>query len=355
MQDHYQVLGVDRKATPEEIKKAYRKLARKYHPDRNPDDEKAEARFKEISQAHDILGDPEKRKEYDSSATQGPFGGGAPFQAPGVEDIIFNIFGGGSGSASGATFRPLEERGRDFEVSADLTFAQSIHGAKIRVQVPVEARCGTCHGSGAKPGSKTSLCPACEGRGLEEARQGMFSITHPCSRCGGSGTTIEDPCDKCHGSGILHELKAYRVQIPAGVHEGSRVRLPGKGEASRSGGEPGDLYVICHVETSAIFTRQGNDLEVTVPISVAEALLGADITVPTLSGQKKLRVKAGSKSGSKLRLRGEGPPRLKGARGDIFYRLDVEIPILSEEQQVAVRALEKVLPPAKREHLLRKK
>jgi molecular chaperone DnaJ len=358
--DYYKALGVDKKASAEEIKKAYRKLARRYHPDRNPDDKQAEERFKEISQAHDVLGDPEKRKQYDSGS--GPFAtGGGPgggfggfgnfdFDASSMSDILSNLFGGagGAGGARGQRQRPRPERGGDLEAQVSISFDQAIAGAQVPLSVPMRAVCETCHGTGAKPGTTPSVCPRCEGRGIETQGQGMFSISQPCSRCGGSGTVIEDPCPTCHGSGAVRTVKRLRVNIPAGVREGSRIRLAGKGEPGRNGGPPGDLYLITHVSRSPVFTRKGANLEVEVPLSIPEALRGADVQVPTLSGTKTLRVRPGTTHGTVQRLRGEGPPKLASgsppARGDIHYRFVIDVPeTLDSEQREAVDALSKVM------------
>ena len=359
--DYYKVLGVDKKATPEEIKKAYRKLAREYHPDANPDDAKAEARFKEISQAHDVLSDPDKRKQYD--AASGPFGfaqgggpgGGSPFagfdfDAGSMGDILSNLFGGAggagsSGGARGQRQRPRNERGRDLEAEVTIGFDQAVSGAQIPLSVPTAATCTTCNGTGAKPGTQPTVCPRCEGRGIETQGQGMFSISQPCGRCGGSGTVIEDPCPTCSGSGAVRTVKRYRVNIPAGVKEGSRIRLAGKGEPGRNGGQPGDLYVVTHVTPSPVFTRKGDNLEVEVPLTIPEALRGAEVEVPTLNGRKRLRVKAGTPHGTVQRLRGEGPPHLgSSGRGDIHYRFIIDVPAkLNKEQKAAVDALAGVM------------
>ncbi len=351
--DYYATLGVDKKATPEEIKKAYRKLARQYHPDRNPDDKQAEARFKEISQAHDVLGDPEKRKQYDSGT--GAFAAGSPgggfggfgnfdFDASSMGDILSNLFGG---SASGRKVRskPRPERGADLQTEVSISFDQAISGAKIPLSVPTSTTCGTCRGTGAKPGTAPRVCPQCQGRGIETQGQGMFSISQPCSRCRGAGTIIEDPCPTCHGSGAVRTLKRYRVNIPPGVKEGSRIRLPGKGEPGQHNGPPGDLYVITHVSASQIFTRKGENVEVDVPLSIPEALSGAEVKVPTLNGTKTLRVAPGTTHGTVQRLRGEGPPHLSGpGRGDIHYRFLIDVPDkLTDKQRDAVQALAKVL------------
>jgi molecular chaperone DnaJ len=352
--DYYKTLGVDKKATPEEIKKAYRKLARKYHPDQNPDDKQAEARFKELSQAHDVLGDPEKRKQYDSGS--GPFATGAgpgggfggfgnfDFDASSMGDILSNLFGG---STSGRRVRtkPRAEKGSDLEAQVSITFDQAVSGAQVPLQVPMHASCPTCHGTGAKPGTAPSVCPRCEGRGIETQGQGMFSISQPCSLCGGTGTVIEDPCPTCNGAGAVRTVKKLRVNIPAGVREGSRIRLAGKGEPGRNGGPHGDLYLITHVEPSQLFTRKGDNLEVEVPLTIPEALRGAEVQVPTLTGTKTLRVKPGTAHGTVQRLRGEGPPKLGGKeKGDIHYRFVIDVPQnLSKEQESAIEELSKTL------------
>jgi molecular chaperone DnaJ len=352
--DYYKALGVEKKASADEIKKAYRKLARRYHPDRNPDDKQAEERFKEVSQAYDVLGDPEKRKQYDSGT--GPFATGGPgggfggfgnfdFDASSMGDILSNLFGGG-GRAQRQ--RPRAERGADLEASVSISFDQAIAGAQVPLSVPMRATCETCHGTGAKPGTTPIVCPRCEGRGIETQGQGMFSISQPCSRCGGAGTVIEDPCPTCHGTGAVRTVKKLRVNIPAGVREGSRIRLPGKGEPGRRGGPPGDLYLITHVTPSPVFVRKGDNFEVEVPLTIPEALTGAEVQVPTLSGTKTLRVRPGTKHGTVQRLRGEGPPKLGSAtppeRGDIHYRFVIDVPDkLDAEQQKAVEALSQVM------------
>jgi len=353
--DYYKTLGVDKKATPEEIKKAYRKLARKYHPDTNPDDKQAEERFKEISQAHDVLGDPEKRKQYDSGS--GPFAtGGGPgggfggfgnfdFDASSMGDILSNLFGGGpaggGGGRAGAGRRARVERGNDLEAQVSISFDQAISGAQIPLSVPMRTTCGTCHGTGAKPGTTPVVCPRCEGRGVESQGQGMFSISQPCSRCGGSGTVIEDPCPTCKGSGAVRTVKRMRVN----------VRLAGKGEPGPGGGPPGDLYLVVHVAPSPVFARKGNNLEVEVPLTIPEALRGAEVQVPTLNGSKTLRVAPGTKHGTVQRLRGEVPPTPGSgkppARGDIHYRFLIDVPKeLSAEQADAVEAFAKTLDGA---------
>ena len=352
--DLYSVLGVEKKASPAEIKKAYRKLARQYHPDRNPGDKQAEERFKEISAAYDVLGDADKRKQYDRGGFftgTGPGGGagGPNFDAGSFSDILSNLFGGGAGGGGGAgrtgARGPRAERGRDLEAEVSISFEQSVEGAQIPLTVPTSQRCGTCHGTGAKPGTSPKVCPRCQGRGIESQGQGLFSISQPCSRCGGTGAIIEDPCPTCEGAGSVRTVKKYRVNIPAGVREGSRVRLAGKGEPGRNGGPAGDLYVITRVSESPVFKRKGDNVEVEVPLTLPEALRGAEIEVPTLDGRKTLRVPAGTRPGSVQRLRGEGPKRLgKTGRGDIHYRFVLDLPDkLTAEQEAAVDDLAKVL------------
>ncbi len=354
--DYYAALGVAQNASQDEIKKAYRKLARQHHPDRNPGNQDAETRFKEISAAYDVLGDPDKRKQYDSGTGQFATGGPGPggpggfagfdFDAGSMGDILSNLFGGGAGGARGRRGRQQPQRGRDLEAEVKISFDQAISGAQVSLSVPTTSTCPTCHGTGAKPGTTPKVCPRCEGRGIETEGQGMFSISQPCSRCGGAGTVIEDPCATCKGSGSVRTVKRYRVNIPAGVKDGGRIRLPGKGEPGRRGGPSGDLFVLTHVTPSPIFKRKGEHLEVEVPLTVPEALLGAEVEVPTLAGRKTLRVPPGTKHGTVQRLRGEGPPKPGGAaqRGDIHYRFVIEVPSkLTSEQHQAVDALSHVL------------
>src|SRR3984885_2458331 len=353
--DYYKVLGVGKGASDEEIKKAYRKLARKYHPDRNAGDKKAEERFKEISQAHDVLSDPDKRKAYDRGS--GPFGSftGGNFDpssfSGGFGDILSGLFGRGGGRGGGRGQggvrggQPRQARGRDLETEVSLDFDQAVNGAQIPLAVPTSQPCPTCNGSGAKPGTVPKVCPVCNGRGLESQSQGIFSMSQPCSNCHGAGTVIEDPCATCGGSGAQRSVRRMRVNVPAGVRDGSRIRLAGKGEPGLRGAEPGDLYVITRVSESPVFKRVSDNLEVEVPLTIPEALQGAVIEVPTLNGSKRLRVPAGTRHGTVQRLRGEGPSRLNGkGRGDIHYRFTIEVPAsLSSEQSEAVDRLSQVM------------
>src|SRR5215216_4872663 len=358
VKDPYQTLGVDRKASDEEIKKAYRKLARQYHPDRNAGDKAAEERFKEVQEAYSILSDPEKRKTYDSGG--GIFGGGfdpGAFRTGGgfggFGDILSDLFGGvGGRGGPGRATRP--ERGRDLETEVHVSFDQAMEGAQIPVSVPLSAPCPTCHGTGAQPGTSPTICSRCNGRGVEAESQGLFSISQPCRQCGGTGTEISDPCPTCGGSGSTRQVKRYRVNIPAGIRDGSRVRLAGKGEAGPRGGPPGDLYVVTRVGESPIFKRKGDNLEVEVPITIPEAIRGATIEVPTLNATKRIRVPPGTQHGTVQRLRGEGPPKLNGrGRGDMHYRLLIDVPnSLSKEQAEVVDELATVIDGNPREGLL---
>lgn len=354
--DLYGVLGVSKKASQEEIKKAHRKLVRQYHPDRNPDDKQAEDRFKEIQAAYDILGDEEKRKEYDSGGGMfGGFGsgGGSPFGQGGAQgspfgqggpsgfgDLFSTIFSRGGGEAAGP------ERGRDLETDARISFDDAMSGTQLTVTIPKSERCPTCSGSGAEPGTSPETCPRCDGRGVEAQGQGFFSISQPCPQCQGTGQIIPSPCHTCGGSGLTHQTKRYKVNIPAGVRDGTRIRVAGKGEAGVRGAPSGDLFVTIQVAPSPVFKRlDDGNLEVEVPISVAEAMRGDTIEVPTLSGTKRIRVKAGTQNGAIQRLRGEGPPRAGGKnRCDIRYRLNVVIPKeLTDDQRRAVDQLAETL------------
>ncbi len=356
MPDHYDTLGVKKGASEEEIKKAYRGLARKFHPDANPGDDQAEERFKQIQEAYSVLSDQEKRKQYDAG---GMFGGGgaggfrfdpSTFRsgASSFGDMLSDLFNRGGGG--------VRAPGRDLETEVSLSFAQAVQGTQVSVNVPTEAPCPTCHGSGAKPGTSPKTCPNCQGRGIETQGQGMFSLTQPCHVCGGRGTVIDEPCETCHGRGVTDQVKRYRVKIPAGVRDGSRIRIAGKGEPGAGGAPSGDLYVVTRVAPSPIFRRKGDNLEVDVPITIVEAVRGGTVDVPTLSGTKKIRVPAGTADGSVQRLRGEGPPKLSGSgRGDIHYRFHIQVPkSLTEEQREAVDRLSEVMNGDPRSDLLAK-
>ena len=343
--DLYSVLGVGKKASADEIKKAYRKLARQYHPDRNPGDDEAEEKFKEVQGAYDTLSDPEKRRQYDAGGMFSGFGGGGPGGGGGgfpsdLSDIFSTVFGRRGGP------EPVQARGRDLETEVRLSFEQAVHGAELPVVVPKQSTCQTCHGSGAQPGTAPVTCPRCGGTGMDSESQGFFSISRPCPQCGGSGQIIEHPCETCGGSGLTLQQKRYRVKIPPGVKDGSRIRVAGKGEDGPRGGPPGDLYVVTRVTPSPVFgQRDDGNLEVTIPITISEAIQGATVEVPTLNGTKKIRLPAGTQHGTVQRLRGEGPPRPGGkGRGDILYRIELEVPKdLSSEQQQALGEFAKTM------------
>jgi molecular chaperone DnaJ len=347
--DLYSVLGVPKGASADEIKKAYRKLAREHHPDKNPGDAEAEARFKEIQTAYDVLSDPEKRKTYDSfGSTDGrrgfdPGAGGFNFDIGDLGDLG-DLFGGIFGrGAGGAQQRSRAERGADLEVQVNLSFEDSLRGIETKIPVDIEAACRECGGSGAKPGTSPKVCPECRGRGVVSEAQGLFALSQPCPRCRGNGTVIEDPCARCHGSGRERRTKRYTVKIPAGVKDGTRIRLKGKGEAGLSGGPSGDLLVVTRVAESPVYKRRGSDLEVEVPVSLADAALGTQVEVPTPEGAVSLKVPAGSEHGKLLRIKGRGAPKLKGGKGDVIARLRLEVPKkLNKKQRELYEELRKV-------------
>ena len=352
----YKTLGVSKKASDEEIKKAYRKLARQYHPDRNPDDPAAEEKFKEISAAHDVLADPEKRKEYDAGGGFGGFGGGQPAAGPSAArqaggfggadfgDIFSSIFNRGGGGGRG---QAQQVRGRDLETEVQLGFDQAVNGTQISVTVPKAGRCPTCHGSGAKPGTGPVTCPRCEGRGIDAQSQGFFSISQPCPQCGGAGQIIEDPCPTCGGSGLTQQTKRYKVNVPAGVKDGARIRLAGKGEAGPHGGPPGrplrDHPGRRLTRLQAARRRQPRGRR--CRSRSRRRCAAARSRCRPWTGTKKIKVAPGTRHGSVQRLRGEGPPKPKGrGRGDIRYRLEIEVPAeLTEEQSEAAEKLAEAL------------
>jgi len=349
--DLYEVLGVTKSASDEEIKKAYRKLARKYHPDRNPDDPKAEERFKEVSHAHDVLSDPEKRKRYDTGQTIfGPGGGPGPgaggtggqgfdFGEFDLGDILGGMFGG---RRRRAEREAGPRRGEDVDAAVSLSFEQAMEGAKVQVAIDVAEACPTCNGSGAKPGTSPRLCPECRGRGVVGRNLGGFEVmSQPCPTCGGAGTVVDDPCETCGGAGVRQVRRTEQVTIPPGVKTGTKIRKRGHGQAGLRGGPAGDLVVETHVAPSRLYERRGDDLVLDVPVTIAEAALGAKVQIPTLEGPVSLTVPPGSQSGRNLRVRGKGAPKLKGGgRGDLIARLRVEVPKkLSDEQREALERL----------------
>jgi molecular chaperone DnaJ len=349
----YDALGVSKSASAAEIKKAYRQLAREFHPDRNPGDAAAEERFKEIQAAYDVLSDPEKRKQYDAfGATNGRPGAGG-FQGGNynfagdfnIGDLgdLGDLFGGFFGRGRGGRQESRAQRGADLEVEVNLSFEDSLKGIETRIPVEVETACRECGGSGAKPGTSPKVCPECRGRGVISEAQGLFALSHPCPRCRGNGTVIEDPCPRCRGTGRERRTKSYSVKIPAGVKDGTRIRLKGKGETGIAGGPPGDLFVVTCVADSPIYERRGADLVVEVPVSLADAALGTEVDVPTPEGLVSMKVPAGSEHGKLLKIKGRGAPKLKGGKGDVLARLRLEVPKkLNKKQRQLFEELKKV-------------
>ncbi|MGZ0150214.1 molecular chaperone DnaJ [Kribbella sp. WER1] len=358
--DFYKVLGVSKTAEPDEIKKAYRKLARQYHPDSNAGDTKAEAKFKEVSEAYDVVGDAKKRKEYDEArrlfgsggfrmpgGSSGQGGGGFNFDVGdlfnrsggnsaggGLGDILGGMFGGGGRTTTTTTARP--RRGQDIETEATIEFAEAVNGVTVGLRMTSDEPCPTCRGTGAKYGTVPKVCLKCEGTGMQTSVQGgVFAMTEPCTECKGRGLVVDQPCETCHGSGRGQSSKTMQVRIPAGVQDGQRIRLKGKGAAGERGGPAGDLYVTVHVKGHRIFGRQGEHLTLNVPVSFTEAALGAEIKVPTLDGLPvTVRIPAGTANGSKLRVRGKGSVRRDGTKGDLLLTLEVQVPHeLTDEQK----------------------
>ncbi|WP_149181091.1 molecular chaperone DnaJ [Streptomyces sp. TRM49041] len=354
--DYYKVLGVPKDATEAEIKKAYRKLAREYHPDANKGDAKAEARFKEISEANDVLGDPKKRKEYDEARAL--FGNGGFRPGPGGAGGTFNFdlgdlfggqgapggaggagggpggFGGGLGDVFGGLFnrggagaRTQPRRGQDIESEVTLSFTEAVDGATVPLRMSSQQPCQACSGTGDKHGTPR-VCPTCVGTGqVSRGSGGGFSLTDPCVDCKGRGLIAQDPCEVCHGSGRAKSSRTMQVRIPAGVSDGQRIRLRGKGAPGERGGPAGDLYVVVHVDAHPVFGRKGDNLTVTVPVSFAEAALGGEIKVPTLGGPPvTLKIPAGTPNGRTMRARGKGATRNDGTRGDLLVTVEVAVP-----------------------------
>jgi molecular chaperone DnaJ len=349
--DFYETLGVAKNASDEEIKKAYRKLAMKFHPDRNPDSKQAEDKFKEAKEAYEMLSDPQKREAYDRFGHAGvdPNMGGAGGAGAGFSggfsdafgDIFGDIFGGGGGRQRGG---PQVYRGADLRYNLDITLEQAANGFDTTIRVPSWDECDTCHGSGAKPGTSATTCGTCGGHGQVRMQQGFFSIQQTCPKCHGSGKVIADPCSPCAGSGRVKRNKTLEVKIPAGIDDGMRIRSTGNGEPGMNGGPPGDLYVEIHIKQHAVFQRDGDDLHCEMPISFAKAALGGEIEVPTLSGKVSFSVPEGTQSGKTFRLRSKG---VKGVRsgfpGDLFCHVVVETPIkLTDRQKDLLREFEQL-------------
>jgi molecular chaperone DnaJ len=334
----YETLGVKKGASADEIKKAYRKLARQYHPDANQGDKASEERFKQVQTAYDVLSDDEKRKAYDRFGSTN--GRGAPGPGPGgvnvdfgdfdwsgdLGDILGGIFGNVRGGG-GRRGRPQPVRGADVETEVRLSFEDSLKGAEAKVPVELTVACSQCGGTGAEPGTAPVICPECNGRGVVSESQGLFALSQPCPRCRGNGTVIEKPCSKCHGSGRERRRRTFTVKIKPGVKDGTKIRLKGKGEAGQNGGPNGDLIVVTRVESSPTYERRGDDLIVQVPVSFPTAALGGKVEVPTPEGAVSLKIPAGSEDGKLLRIKGRGAPKLSGkGKGDVLARVRIQVP-----------------------------
>ncbi|MGN9811894.1 molecular chaperone DnaJ [Micromonospora sp. BQ11] len=377
--DYYAALGVPKTASADEIKKVYRKVARESHPDHNPGDPKAEERFKTVSEAYAVLGDDTKRREYDEmrslfgsgafrrNARAGGQPGGVPFDVSdlfggagaggdrrfggaGFQDLFSSIFSGGGAGGAAAPSGPA--RGRDVETEVSLDFHDAVRGVTLPLTLRAPGVCDTCHGDGAKPGTRPRTCPVCHGAGVTTRNQGSFSFSEPCRNCQGVGTVVEEKCPECQGTGGVTKTRTLNVRFPAGVADGQRIRLAGRGEPGARGGTAGDLFVQVKVRPDELFGRSGDDLTLTVPITFAEAVLGTDLRVPTLDGAVTLRVPPGTPSGRILRARGKGVVRRDGQAGDLLVTLDVVVPAtVSAEARAALESFADQTPPAAREHL----
>jgi molecular chaperone DnaJ len=382
--DYYSVLGVPQGATEKEITRAYRKLAKEFHPDANPGNKEAEEKFKEVSAANDVLGDAAKRKEYDEvrrMVASGAYSGGGPggpggggfggqpggFSADGVDfsDLLGGLFGnagqqarggfgrGARGGRGGRNARNAPQRGADLETELHLDFTDAVHGVTTTVSFTADAVCSVCHGNGAEPGTKIETCPDCGGSGQVAVDQGPFSFSQVCPTCGGRGTLITTPCHNCRGRGVEVRPRDVKVKIPIGVSDGQRIRVKERGGAGANGGPSGDLYVVVHVRPDPIFGRKGKlDLTVHVPLTIAEAALGAKVKVPTLTDPVTLKVKGGTTGGTTQRVKGRGISPAKGSSGDLLVTFDIDVPAkVNDEQRKALEALAAAFPENPREHL----
>jgi len=347
--DYYEVLGVPRNASEADIKKAYRRAAQKYHPDRNPDNKEAEEKFKEAKEAYEVLTNSQKRAAYDQFGHAGvdpaaAAGAGAGFRGgASFADIFGDVFGDIFGGARGGGGGPRVYRGADLRYNLDLSLEEAVHGTTVKIRVPTMVVCKECAGSGARKGSSAATCPTCGGHGQVRMQQGFFSLQQTCPKCHGSGKVITNPCGACHGQGRIQEHKVLSVKVPAGVDNGDRIRLAGEGEAGESGGPPGDLYVHIKVKEHSIFAREDADLYCEVPISFVTAALGGELDVPTLDGRVKLKVPPETQAGKMFRLRGKGVKSVRGGRiGDLLCRVMVETPVnLNHQQKELLREFER--------------
>jgi molecular chaperone DnaJ len=365
--DYYAELGVPKTATAAEIKKAYRKLARDLHPDKNPGNKQAEEKFKSVSEAYDVLADDSRRKEYDeardlmaSGAFRGFGGGGAPSAGAGGFDLsdlfrtatqgggdggLGDLFGGLFNRRSGGTRSTRVRRGADVETEVSLSFADAVRGATVPLRLTERTGCPTCHGTGAKPGTTPRDCPVCGGSGLTTRNQGSFAFSEPCRNCHGTGSIVDSPCPTCRGERTVLSTRTVTTRIPAGVNDGQRIRIAGKGEPGVAGGSSGDLYVVVRVARHALFGRSGDNLTLTVPVSFAELALGSTLTVPTLDKPVSLKVAPGTASGRKLRVKGKGLRRADGRTGDLIVTVEVAVPArLTEQARAALDAYAQTQP-----------
>jgi molecular chaperone DnaJ len=355
-QDYYETLGVARNASDAELKKAYRKLAMKYHPDRNPDDKEAEAKFKEAKEAHEVLSDPQKRAAYDQfghagvdpsmAGGAGGFGGGASFSDI-FGDVFGDIFGGGGPGGGSRVYR-----GADLRYTLELGLEEAVKGTDVRIRVPAAETCETCGGSGAKKGTSATTCDTCGGHGQVRMQQGFFSVQQTCPNCRGSGKVITDPCPDCRGNGRVQKTKTLSVKVPAGVDTGDQIRLAGEGEAGEHGGPAGDLYVQVKLKPHDIFKREDDDLYCEMPVSIATAALGGELVVPTLDGRASIKVPAGTQSEKLFRLKGKGVRNVRsGHVGDLYCRVSIETPVnLTDEQQQLLKQFEESLKQGGSKH-----
>jgi len=349
--DFYDILGINRDASDDDIKKAYRKLAMKFHPDRNPDSKDAEDKFKEAKEAYEILSEPEKRRAYDTyghagvnpnlSGGPGGFNSGEGFGgfSEAFGDIFGEIFGGGRGRGGQQVYR-----GADLRYNMEITLEQAARGTETKIRIPSLDECDTCHGTGAKPGTKPKTCQTCNGQGQVRLQQGFFSIQQTCPTCHGNGKVIPEPCQACSGTGRIKNHKTLSVKIPAGVDDGDRIRLSGEGEAGMNGGPPGDLYVVVQLKAHGVFQRDGADLHCEMPVSFTVAALGGEIHIPTLEGEAKIKIPPETQSGQVFRLRGKGiKPVRQTSAGDLMCHVVVETPVrLTDRQKELLRELEEI-------------
>lgn len=347
--DYYEVLGVERSASEAELKKAYRRMAMKYHPDRNPDNADAEEHFKEAKEAYEVLSDAQKRAAYDQfghdGVNQSAGGGGAGGFSDIFGDVFNDIFGGGGGGRQNF-------RGADLRYHLDLSLEEAVAGTTQKIRIPVNVECKTCDGTGAKKGTQPVTCTTCGGHGQVRIQQGFFSVQQTCPHCRGTGKQIKDPCTDCHGEGVVQEQKTLSVKVPAGVDTGDRIRLAGEGEPGQGGAAPGDLYVEVQVKRHDVFTRDGTNLFCDVPISFVNATLGGDLEVPTLEGKATLKIPEGTQTGQQFRLRGKGVQSVRGGGvGDLLCRVIVETPVkLSKEQKALLEQFQASLEGSKKKH-----